>query len=209
MTFTEIRTEVAERLNLTSTTALARIGRSINQRHREVASSVGMQTTGRITGVVAHTAIGSRTIAFPLQKVFTVYDTNYTGPLILGELSYHEMRIRPTFSGDPSRAYAVQSVTGSTTTLLLDSTPATVHTLTADGEASLMTLSGTMAPLFPENFHDLLIAGTMAIEYEKMEKQPLADVQENKFQQRISELRFFLAKSAWLDIQQAKSRPIA
>jgi len=207
MTFTEIQTEVAERLNLTSTTALARIGRSINECYKKVASSIGIQTIARVNGVTANTAVGNHNVTFNAIKLLSVYNAAYTPPLVLVEETVETLRQMPQGT-DPANAWAPLTTTGSTVTIMLNVTPASIYTLTADVYAVVATLSGANVPGFAENFHDILVLGSMAIELEKMEKYDLADRQWAKYHGedgnggRLSELRLFLAVSAYKDIVQ-------
>ncbi len=95
------------------------------------------------------------------------------------------------------------SVSGaSTVTIYLDCIPATIYALTADALVNLSTLSGSMIPAFAEDYHDLLVLGAMATEYDKMEKTPLADKKEKQYEDRLSQLRMYIAKSAYKDIVQ-------
>ena len=80
--------------------------------------------------------------------------------------------------------------------------------LTADVEVNLATLSGVGVPAFAESFHDLLVYGAVAIELEKMEKYELAKAQEARCEGRISELRMFIAKSAYRTMWQGKTSPV-
>jgi hypothetical protein len=205
MTFTEVQTEVAERLNLTSTTALARIARSINEVYREVAVSIGLQTTSRAT-VQLNTIIGTPTLTFTgLQQITTLVAPTYLPSQPLAQVSVIEMRQRIPQTGDPARAYAIQTVSAKAVTVLLDRVPASAYALAADGISTQTTLSGVMEPAFPENYHNLLLEGAMKIELQKMEKYDMAAVHDAAFEKRLGELRFFLAKSAWLTIHQGKT----
>lgn len=208
MTFTSIQTEVLERLNLTSTTASARVGRTINEKYREMLSSVGLVTSVRGT-VTANTAVGVRTLTFNnVEKLYTVFNAALTPPQVLTEITFDEMRNLPVSTGDPARMYAVQTVGASTVIIILGSIPASIYTLSADAEATIADLSGTGVPAFPAKFHNALVYGAMVPELQKLEKYDLAAVQENKFQQRISELRLQIAMSGYLDIVQGKTAQI-
>ncbi len=208
MNFTELVTEVLERLNLSSTDATARIGRVVNERYRWLASSIGMETTVRGTAT-ANTVVGNRSLTFGpkpigVEKLFAVYDATTTPFTVLDELSFDEMRNRQVGT-DPPQRYAIQLMAATSVTILLDCTPATIYTLTADVETTLATLSGLNVPAFPESYHDALIYGAMATELEKMEKYDLAKAQEKRFEERASQLRLFIAKSAYLDFYQGKT----
>ena len=105
---------------------------------------------------------------------------------------------------DDERVFAVYAMGATTVTIILDSIPTTAHTLFAEGLSNLSTLSGTGTPAFAEDFHDILVFGAVADELRKMEKQQLADRAESDFAQRLSDLRMFIAKSAYLDLYQGK-----
>jgi hypothetical protein len=207
MTFSDIQAEIADRLNLTSVPALARIGRSINERYKWIVSSCGLITASR--GVTTATAtIGSRSLVFQAEKVLSVFNPAFTPPFVLTERTFDELR-NSIIGSDPPIEYAIQQMSGSTVTVFLGSVPATSFALNADTETNQMTLSGTMVPGFAEDFHDILVYGGMSTELEKMEKYDLADRQEQRYAQRLSDLRFFIAKSAYLDIYQGKTAPTA
>ena len=205
MTFTDIQSEIADRLNLTSVQALARIGRSINERYRWVVSSAGLITTSR-GSATATTTIGNRSLAFSGEKILSVYNTAFTPPMVLTERTFDELR-NSILGTDPPINYAIQLMGGSTVTIFLGSIPATAYLLTADTETNQAVLQGGMVPAFAEDFHDVLIYGGMVTELEKMEKYDLAAKQESLFEKRLSDLRFFIAKSAYLDIYQGKTNP--
>ncbi len=73
--------------------------------------------------------------------------------------------------------------------------------------ADLAVLGASDTPTFPEQFHDILVYGAMAIELDKMEKPDRQAAAEARFQGRLSELRFFIATSAYLTIYQGKTGP--
>ncbi len=203
MTFTDIQTEVADRLNLTSSAALARIGRSINERYKWLASAIGFSTIETQT-ISANTVIGNQTIVFTCEKILTVFNPAFTPVQVLAEALFTELRDEIPGT-DPPQRYAIKLAGASTVTLFLDCIPATIYALSADALVNLATLSGTQIPAFPEDYHNILVYGAMATELEKMEKYDLAARQENRFETRVSDLRYYQMKSAWLDIYQGKS----
>lgn len=204
MTFADIQTEVSDRLNLTSAKALARIGRSINERYRWLASSIGMQTVTQTT-VSANTVIGSQLVTFNAEKLFSVYNPAYTPPIVLDIISPDELRNEFT-STDPPTQCAILNMGASTVTIKINTVAATVYALGADAEVNIQTLSGTMVPAFAEDYHSLLVYGAMATELDHLEKYDMAKVQEARFTTRMSELRLFIAKSAYLNIYQGKAQ---
>lgn len=191
MTFQDIQNDVADRLNLTSSQALARIGREINQRYKWVASAIGLHSTARVIAL-ANTVVGDRHVIFPaVAKIYSVFNPSPTPPVRLNELHFDLLRNKSQGS-DPPIEYAVQTMGATTVTIFLGCTPATVYPLQADAEATLPTLTGDAVPSFSEDYHDLLVSGVMANELEKMEKQELAKLQEGRFDRRLDELRLFL-----------------
>jgi hypothetical protein len=203
MTFTEIVQAASDRLNLTSPEATARIGRSVNDRYRRVTSSIGLQTSRRTTAT-ANTSAGSPSLTFALEKLEVIYDTTSGQRRVLSEITYDEWRNSNVYanpSGTPRR-YAVKSADASSVTIVLDPVPASVSSLSADGLASASSLSGSQVPAFPADFHDALVHGAVADELRKQEKPALALEAEKQHEQRLSDLRMFLAKSSYLDIVQ-------
>lgn len=208
MTFTEMRTEVAERLNLTSPAALARIGRNLNDRYRWLASTIGLQTTARATAT-ATTVIGNRALTFgptpvPVEKVYVLTDASVSPPRVIEPIAFDEMRVR-RLGTDPPHAWCVQTAGPNTVTIRLDTIPTSAYVLTADVLANVGVLSGSLVPNFAESFHDLLVYGAMATELEKMEKYEMAQKQEALYRERVSDLRFFLAKNAFRRFYQGKT----
>lgn len=203
MTFAEIQTKVASRLNLTSAAAISRIGEEINERYREIMSSCGLSTIAIGTATAA-TAIGSRNVTFTAEKLFTVYNANFTPPIILAEKSFTELR-QGLQGTDPARQFAFQLIGASTVTIYLNSPAATIYTLTADAEINIVDLSGAQVPAFSASYHDIIMRGVYADELYKMEKYSLSTEQEKKFEKRLAELKYFVNKSAWRDEYQGKT----
>jgi hypothetical protein len=208
MIFDELVSEVCEKLNLTSDEARARVGREINNRYRRITSSIGLDTSRR-TQVSASVVIGNQNITFTgIEKIFAVIDKTTGTNTILEEITVDEMEARALTSGPP-RSYAIYRNHKNSVEAMLDYIPVGGYTLYADGMANLSTLAGSLAPDFPESFHDILIFGAMADEYRKMEKLDLAKDADMSYELRLSDLRMWLAKSAYLDIYAGKrmSRP--
>lgn len=195
MTFADLVDEVADRLNLSSDKAIARVGRSVNERYRSLASSIGLPEVARQT-ITANSVIGSANVTFTAQKLYSVFNTATTPSTVLDQYSFDTMRNMLNVA-DPPTSFAVQSLTSSTVTILMNVTAATIYPLSADADVNLVTLSGTMVPAFAENFHDCLVYGAMSIELEKQEKYDLSSAQDAKYQTRVSELRLYNAKNAY------------
>lgn len=191
MTFTAIQDEVKDRLNLSSATAVARIGRSINERYRWIATAIGLQAIARVT-ITTNTTIGNRSVVFPgSTKLYSVFDPMPSPIRRLTERSYDPLR-NSTVGTDPAADYAVQLMGATSVTIFLSCVPASVYPLQADAEAALLDLAGTDVPNFCQDYHDVLIYGAMVTELEKMEKYDLAKVQEGRYDQRKAELIAFM-----------------
>lgn len=203
MIFDEIVAEVCERLNLTSDEARSRVGREVNARYRRLTSSIGLVTSRR-TQVSKTATIGSQSITFGgIEKITAVIDKSSGSDITLTEITmseFHDLSIRD----QPPRNFVVNRTNQNSVEILMDCVPTTGFTLYADGHINLATLAGSQAPSFPESFHDILIFGVLADEYRKMEKLDFARDSELVYEARLSDLRMFLAKSAYLDIYPGK-----
>ncbi len=73
MTFTAIVAQVMDRLNLTSSAAQTRVGTYVNDRYRELMSSIGLQTSVRTTVSQAVTP-GNRQVTFDCEKIFSIFN---------------------------------------------------------------------------------------------------------------------------------------
>lgn len=196
MTFDELVTEAASRLNLTSTESLARLGSYINMRYRRLTSSLGLSTSRRVIEETEAVLAGATVVTFDLEKIELVY----TDTRVLDEIQYEEFRIKSVEtprSGVPT-AYAVVSTTADSITLGLFPTPSDNMNIMADGIQNAATLADDDVPNFPADFHDVLVLGAMADELFKMEKYGLAKDKETDYEKRASDLRLFLAKSTYL-----------
>ena len=127
-------------------------------------------------------------------KVATLGASNAVATVTLGEVGFYTVL--------PTNPVSVTGGTGSGCTLTV--TWAAPFTLYADALSTVTTLSGSQKPDFPESFHDILIYGAMADEYFKMEKPQMAQMFDQKFEQRLSDLRGFIAKTAYLDQYQGR-----
>ena len=210
MTFTEIVTRISEDLNLTSTEATARIGRRVNERYRRAASSIGMLTVSRVSTTEATTANDplieiDNGASENIEKIVTVRDA--TNGYVLQELTLDEIRnMDPAAATDGApRFYAIEHQGASSVFLSLYPIPTDVRTLTMDALATKATLSGSDVPDFAASFHDVLIFGALADESRKMDKKQ-SEIYEQKFEQRLSDLRFFVSKSSYLQQGQGRTR---
>lgn len=156
---------------------------------------MGLQVATLVT-VAANTVNGNRSLVFPgVTKIFSVFNLAPTPPVRLGELPFDFLRNQTieTTTTSPTQ-FAVQLMGATSVTIFLSCLPGSVFALTADGEAPIATLAGASVPAFSEDFHDLLLYGTIAIELEKMEKYDLAKAQEERFDKRLQDLRTFIGK---------------
>lgn len=213
MTFDELVEHVMVRLNLTSDEAEARIAHHMNEAYREVTTSIGLQTSRLKEKEVTYDAQDEgSTLPYitvrGLEKILTVR-LHVTGqkPKVLFQLTHEDIKSSQSDSV-PSQLpmnWAEFRVGANSVTILLDAYPATdPFTLEFSGYEIADQLSGSMVPAFPESFHDLLITMVMADELYKMEKPALAETMEKKSEKRLSDLRYFLAKSQWLDVVQGQ-----
>lgn len=106
-----------------------------------------------------------------------------------------------TYTVDASNPVSTTGGTGSGATFTITFGGLLLY---ADGHVTVATLNGSNTPDFPESFHDVLVFGAMADEYRKMEKLQFAQTAEADFERRLSDLRMWIAKSAYLDIYQGR-----
>jgi len=200
MTFANIQSFVLDRVNLTSATATTRVGNSINEGHRRVASSIGLPMIQR-GNVTATTTPNNRYLTFGpspagVEKILAISNPAFTPPFVLGEKSYNEL-YEEIVATDPPQNWALFNVTSNSVTVFLDSTVATAFVLNAEALLNSTTLSGTMTPVWAEDYHDILIQYALWIEYKKLDKPTMAADAKAEYEARVSDLRFYYAKSAF------------
>lgn len=202
MTLTEIVAECAERLNLSSTEAYSRMTREANQVYRKVLSSVGLDKPVRSV-VTSTTVLDTQYVTFAnTQRLYSVFNAD---GLTLTELLFDELRNRQGFAGPP-RCFAVSNIYTRSVRIYVDTLSSTdTYALSADALVYPGDMNDEEEPVFNELFHDIIGSGVRRIELFKMEKQALANEEEAYYEGRLSELRLFLAKSAYLDIVQGKT----
>lgn len=195
MTFTEIQTEILDRLNLTSTTATTRVGRAINRKYRLVTSAIGLEISRRAT-VQATCTIGVSTLEFTnVEKIINVFNRAVTPYLRLTPLTIDELRdLQPYPGNNKPTNYAVIAHTDDSVTIEINRIPQTAIVLYADVHQAVADLSGSQEPAFPESFHEVLIEGVLADEYMKLEKPALAQVSDQRKEKILSDLRLWVAK---------------
>lgn len=206
MTFTDLRTEIMDRLNLSSTEASTRIGRAINRKYRLITSSIGMQLSRRVTVTKAVTIASASVTILNCEKVINVVNRNLTPYKFLDEVTIDENeKDAPFVSSDSPTRYTIQSHTSNTVTIRLNRTPLTAFVLYLDVHQAVADLSGSNEPAFPESFHDIIIEGVLSDELRKMEKPALANMSQMEFERILSNLRMWIAKNNYLDVYQGKN----
>jgi len=205
MTFAEIVSQTMSLMNLTSETAQTRVGKDVNRVYGQIVSAIGLETTA--PGIVtATTEIGSRLLVFEgATKVFAIWNPNLAPSYPLVQVTLDEIRNSPIME-DPARRYAVYIQDADTVTVYLDSVPATEYDLTADVQLAFADLADDDVPIFPQDFHDMLVDGACAIEARKMEKLDVAADYQGNFDSQLAQLKYFLAKSKYLNVYQGRNR---
>lgn len=203
MTFKQAQDRVMGRLNLTSADARTRIKEFLNERYRELQTSVGLGRVRRTTGTL-NTVNGTPT--YTPAGFIKIFQIAYpAGNKILLEKSEDYIReVDPNLNkvGDPEY-FVTQKFTATGVVIRIWPTPTSVMVLNVDGLASGTELSADGdVPAFPEDFHDILVYHALADELDKMEKPDLSSKMAKRAEKRTSELRYFLAKSAYLYRQQ-------
>jgi hypothetical protein len=198
VTLGQILDRAMDRLNLSSDVARARLTSFVNERTRKIQTSCSLSRV-RLGTVTAITTSGTNTLVpSGIIKPITVFDV--LGNRALGEQTLDQLRNmdpNTSWSGRPS-VYAVRNYGAADFTLQLAPMPDDAYELTIDG----VLLGGDMVdeteiPGFPEDFHDALVFGTMADEYYHFDKPDHAQVQEQKYEERVRALRYFMSKSAY------------
>jgi hypothetical protein len=211
MTFDAIVTEVMARTRQTSSEATTRIGRAVNDRHRRVTSTLGLQVSRFSTesAVIGEAPLEPAQAVFPLAKLTTVY-LLVPARLVLQEITLDQYRSRVVASdatGTPT-VYAVTLMVESKTEIRVYPTPPNLTTtLWADGLAPMADLVGTAVPSMPTDFHDILMHGALADEWQQLKQDDLSTRSEAMYETRLSELRYFIAKSNCLAIAQGTRAP--
>lgn len=209
MTLDYMANSVMSRLNLTSDTARARIEDSLNDANRALTSSLGLITSRHVVNEVEYDPDTYLTLPYitvtGMEKILRIQlllpDSR---PRRLDERSFDDITDLTTFTAPSAypTAWAPQLHGSGSVTFVIDDYPDEPFTLSIDGYDTYTELEGDDEPTWPASFHDVLIEGVIADELLKMEKDKLAAIADGKYQQRLSDLRFFLAKSAYNVVQQ-------
>ena len=212
MTFLELQDRILDRLNLSSEEARTRIKDFINERYRNLQTSCGLSRVRRGTITVSTTG-GQDTLSALVDdddsdlvciKPLTIKIPGSNIPP-LSEITLDAMRRSPVLSDSRPTTYTVLNFAPSGVSLKLYPGPDTVYELEVDGLLMGTELEDDSdVPAFPEDFHDALIFGALADEYDHFDKAPLAAKQEKKYDRRCGELRYFIAKSIYLERVQGR-----
>lgn len=193
------------RLNLTTTEARTRIKSRINERYRQIQSTLHLAPT-RYGTVTFTTASGQATVtASGVAKIFNLYDQT-TLKRTLDEVTLLQLResdVAGEQVGSPQK-YAISQHKNDIVVLELRPIPTATASLKSDALIAGTDMSADAdVPTIPVDFHDAIEYGAVADEMDKLEKKPLADKYEKKFEKRLRELRYFMAKSAYLTQRQS------
>lgn len=215
MTFYEIVTRVMARLNISSTTSESRISDTVNDVYKAVTSAIGLETSRQETTTFTVNSTSATYATLPeiefedMEKVIHIdYLASATArPEPLEQITYNSLLEMKTENRRPYR-FAVKSMNAHTVTIRLDGYPTgnTNFILRVTHLENAATLEAADEPAFPESFHDVLVNGAMAIEYAKMEKAGLSQMFQRQYELRLSDLRMYIAKAAYMDAVQAKDR---
>lgn len=203
MTYKELQDRVMGRLNLTSTEARTRIKIFLNERYRKLATSIGLMRV-RWGTVSFNTIIGTFTYSpATLIKPQTLFYP--AGNKVLQQMTMDQIRILDPDSSQtgPPIGWVLQKFNANTCTMYIWPKPDAIYALSADGmvTGTDMAADGDI-PVIPEDFHDILEFAATADELAKMEKEKLSGVMEMKAEARTRDLRYFMAKSTYLSLQQ-------
>ncbi len=199
MTFEEIQDAVMTSLNLQSDEARTRIKAHINLRYRQVQSGLNLARTRRGGGTVVTVSGAPTAIVSGTAKIFGLYD-DVVRHRVLDEPVLAEIKRLEAASDETGcpRAWAVETHVADEVVVRWFPTPDDVYTFDMDRLAAGTEMDDDEdEPTFPVDFHDILVTGAKADEYEKLDKMQAAARQEAKFEKRLAELRFFLIKSGY------------
>ncbi len=211
MNFTEMVRRVASIVNISSDDGLARIGDTINERYRQVCKAVGIAPSIVWVVATANTTVGNRQLTFgtsgtPVTKLMAVYDATANPVRELTQISLIDMRNTIVGTADPATEYAVELSGSQSVTVLLNTTPQSIYTLTADAETVASRLTGVLIPAFDPDFHDILTYAGISVEYGVKGNRAESERYDKKSTARLNELGYQLAVSATLDLVVGSSR---
>lgn len=199
---------IADELNLSSPETKARIERALNVRYKQVTSAIGMVGSRR-EELSKLATTGNQYLTFTgAEKLDAVFRKVGTKNVLLDQITDDDM-LEATLQTSLPTKYSIYSFTPTTVTIRMNCIPvaSVPFTLYANGIGDVITLSGTTSPAFPESFHDVLIYGVCADEYRRKEKVAFVKEAEENFARRLSDLKMFIAKSAYLTLYRGKNQP--
>lgn len=203
MTFQNLQDRVMDRMKLSSTDARTRIKNHLNERYRAVATSCGL-TSVRYGTVSLNTVDG--TIDYDVTGIIHPISVLYPAGnrVVIPKTPEFFRGLDPggEQEGDP-KFWALLMSKAAVASIRLHPEPDAVYALSISGivPGTDMSANGDV-PVLPEDFHDVLIFGACADELVKLEKLPLADAMEQKYEKRLRELRYFVSRAAYLDMRQ-------
>lgn len=204
MTFTEIVSDVTSRLNLTSAGSTTRVGETTNRVYKKITTSIGLNVS-RHYEATATASIGTQFVTFSgVEKINSVYDQSSGQNHALAEVSITELDRMAVADSDTPTHYAVYRVNAGTVQIKTNVNAQTAYELLGAGFERASTLSGSQEPAFPESFHDIVVEGVLYEEYLKLEKAGLAAMSKANYEDRMGDLRIFIAKSPQQDIYVGK-----
>jgi len=205
MTFTELVTEVLARTRQTSPEAQTRIGREVNDRYRRVQTTVGLQTS-RQAVVDAVTVPAQEHVTFAASKVIDVWLAEPSGlRRMLQQITFNDWRSRQVSvnpnNGQPT-FYAIGEWDAEGVRVYFSPVPDQVYTVRADVIGLPTLLAGTDLPAFAPDFHDVIMYGALADEWQQLKQEELARGAVAQYEGRLAELRYYIAKENSLAIVQ-------
>lgn len=205
MTADQIRDRVANRLNLTTDDALARITDSINERYRQVRTAIGMRAVNR-DNIVISSVIGSSNIVVSAVNIYSVRNPAYAPPDYLTFVPWETFQ-QLALGSDPPTRWSIRYTAATTITIVIDVVPASVYNLYADADLALTDISGSDEPAFTEDFHDILELWAMGVELEKKQVFEAAKDKKMESNARLDELKFYQAKMQYKGVKMGSGSP--
>lgn len=197
-----------DRMKLTSTEARTRVKNFINERYRAVATSCGLTSVrwgyGTIITVAESIDYPVTGIIHPVQAWLAVGNSADKILRQITSLEFLELDPAQEKHGEP-QAWSHHRSNAATATVRLWPIPDDEYSVGVGGIMSGTDMSADGdVPVLPEDFHDALIFGALSDELMEKEKPQLADAMEAKFKERVRELRYFVNRTAYLEMRQGE-----
>lgn len=206
MTFLELQDAVLDRVNLSSTEARARVSRNLNIRYRRVQSTLQLDKTRRGSVDITTTSGVPTVTVSGVAKLLGLYDPNVLHrPLDEKTLAEIEARTAHNALTSTPTDFAIDEHLNDLVILRFYPIPDGAYALEGD-----CLLAGTDMdedddePTLPTDFHDVLMEGALADELIKMEKFKEAAAKEQVYEKRLSDLRYFIAKTRLTQASQSR-----